>query len=95
MAERRSAIKSIRQYCVETCCAGDQEYVRECPGNSLNISVSCPLWPYRMGKNPNISDETRTKRRELAKSRNFNPKTGRTQAMNMRKMDGNTEDETH
>lgn len=77
MAERKklSPIKSIRKFCVETCCGGDQEYVRKCPGNSLDISVSCPLWPFRMGKNPHISEETRVKRRESAKSRKLGSKS--------------------
>ena len=48
-------MKAIRRYCVETCCADDQEYVRECPGSSLNIGVFCPLHPYRMGIDPTPS----------------------------------------
>lgn len=53
MSERRSAIKSIRRFCVDTCCAGDQEAVRECTGFQNLPSVECVLYPYRMGKNPN------------------------------------------
>lgn len=75
MTERLTAIKAIRRYCVDTCCAGDEEYVRECPGNSQNISVFCPLWKFRMGKNPNISDETRAKRREVAERLNLGRKS--------------------
>jgi hypothetical protein len=36
---------SIRMKCVE-CCEGRLKEVRECP------ATSCPLHPYRMGKNP-------------------------------------------
>lgn len=62
---RKTAIKSIREYCVEVCCAGDQEYVRECPdGVVLQGKPPCPLWPYRMGKNPNVSEEKKAKARE-------------------------------
>jgi hypothetical protein len=68
MKERKTAIKSIRAYCVTVCCAGDQEWVRECPDGVVHGSVPpCPLWSYRMGKNPNISEESREKRRESAK----------------------------
>ncbi len=38
-------IKSIRKYCL-WCCCGSRKLVRECPVKD------CPLWIYRMGKNP-------------------------------------------
>jgi hypothetical protein len=37
--------KAIRAKCVD-CCAGDMSEVRKC------VTVSCPLWPFRMGRNP-------------------------------------------
>lgn len=41
-----SPLKSIRAKCLD--CVGDQsQEVRLCP------SEGCPLWPYRMGHNPN------------------------------------------
>ena len=39
-------LKSIRAKCLDCCCDQAQE-VRLCP------SQTCPLWPFRMGKNPN------------------------------------------
>ena len=39
-------LKSIRAKCLDCCCDQAQE-VRFCP------SQTCPLWPFRMGKNPN------------------------------------------
>lgn len=39
-------LKSIRAKCLDCCCGQAQE-VRLCS------SQTCPLWPFRMGKNPN------------------------------------------
>lgn len=74
---RKTAIRAIREFCVQ-CTVGDMEAIRECapvPGIG-----ACPLWPYRMGKNPNISEATRAKMRELAKSRNFGVNANTVQA---------------
>lgn len=46
MAEILSPLKSIRAKCLDCMCDQPQE-VRLCP------SENCPLWPYRMGHNPN------------------------------------------
>ena len=48
----KTAIQSIREYCLG-CCLESAMEVRLCPDNE------CPLYPYRLGKNPNI------KRREM------------------------------
>lgn len=40
-------IKAIRANCIE-CCCGDRNEVMNCP------IKTCPLYPYRLGKNPNI-----------------------------------------
>lgn len=45
MNEIKSPLKAIRQYCIE--CMGDQ--VREVP--FCNVK-RCPLYPFRLGKNP-------------------------------------------
>jgi hypothetical protein len=49
-----SPIKSIRKHCID-CSGGSLKEVRLCPVKK------CPLYPYRMGKNPNrvrkVSDE--------------------------------------
>jgi hypothetical protein len=41
-----SPVKSIRKNCIE-CSGGSIKEVKEC------IIPDCPLYPYRMGKNPN------------------------------------------
>ena len=41
-----SPLKAIRAKCLDCMCDQPQE-VRLCP------CESCPLWPYRMGHNPN------------------------------------------
>ena len=42
---RMSPLKALRQRCVD-CCAGSAREVRLC------VSVTCPSWPFRMGRNP-------------------------------------------
>lgn len=39
--------KAIRQNCIE-CCCGDKNEVKLCP------VVNCPLYPFRLGHNPNV-----------------------------------------
>lgn len=41
-----SPLKAIRAKCLD-CVADQPQEVRLCP------SENCPLWPYRMGHNPN------------------------------------------
>ena len=45
-AEITSPIKAIRAKCLD-CCIGQREEVKLCPAKD------CPLWPFRLGKNPN------------------------------------------
>ncbi len=40
--------KIIRKKCLD-CCGFQQGEVRKC------VCTACPLWPYRMGKNPFVS----------------------------------------
>lgn len=40
-----SPLEALRQRCLD-CCAGSPGEVRLC------VSVECPAWPFRMGKNP-------------------------------------------
>jgi len=42
---QQSLLKVIREKCLD-CCGGSASEVRKC------VCVSCPLWPYRMNKNP-------------------------------------------
>ena len=58
-------LKAIRAKCLDCVCGQPQE-VRLCP------CKDCPLYPFRMGKNPNISvtDEERSRRaQQLQKTR--------------------------
>ena len=50
-------LKTIRAKCLD-CCAGSAHEVRECP------STNCPLWSYRMGRNPylELSESERERR---------------------------------
>lgn len=62
MGKGRPKLKEIRSYCLQ--CQGGHEssalYVREC------TDKQCSLYPFRMGHNPNISEETKEKRRNAA-----------------------------
>lgn len=42
---KKPLLKIIREKCLD-CCTGKHCEVRKCH------ITSCPLWPYRMGKNP-------------------------------------------
>ena len=42
---RRSPVKAMRAMCLD-CMGGQVSWVKMC------TSVGCPLWPFRMGKNP-------------------------------------------
>lgn len=44
-------IKAIRAKCLD-CCCGQANEVRLCP------CEDCPLYPYRLGKNPKLSGRT-------------------------------------
>lgn len=44
----RTPIKTIRQKCLE-CTGGQYKQVRYC------TVLNCPLYPYRMGKRPDLS----------------------------------------
>lgn len=43
--EKKPLLRAIREKCLD-CCCGVQSEVRLC------TVVKCPLYPYRMGKNP-------------------------------------------
>ena len=65
--EITSPIKAIKAKCLD-CCCGQREEVKLCPVNT------CPLWQFRLGKNPNrrrtLTDEQRQAAKErLAKAR--------------------------
>lgn len=57
-----SPTKAIREKCLD-CCCGQSLEVKLCPAES------CPLYPYRFGRNPNVkkrnvSEETKLAMRE-------------------------------
>ena len=60
-----SPLKALRLRCID-CCAGSSLEARLC------TAVSCPSWPFRMGRNPwraPVSEERRQLGRELAARR--------------------------
>jgi hypothetical protein len=57
--EMLSPLKAIRAKCLD-CCAEQPSEVRLCP------SENCPLWPYRMGHNPNRNGIGGFKEKDLA-----------------------------
>ena len=63
---KSTATKAIKMYCKLECCAGSEKEWRECNNKS------CPLYNYRLGKNPNykkveISPEEKQQRSERLK----------------------------
>jgi hypothetical protein len=52
LGKGRPSVKTIRRYCLW--CQGDSaDLVRECVERMAHSGVeACPLYPYRMGKNP-------------------------------------------
>jgi hypothetical protein len=64
-------IKAIRRYCLD--CVGSPHEVRNCQGDTA-ADGPCPLFTFRLGKNPNISEETRQKRRMVALKHGFRRK---------------------
>ena len=57
--EMLSPLKAIRAKCLD-CTAEQPQEVRLCP------SENCPLWPYRMGHNPNRKGIGGFKEKDLA-----------------------------
>ena len=57
-----SPIKAIRAKCLDCCCDQLSE-VKLCP------AVDCPLYPFRLGKNPNRSRNMTDEQRQAAKER--------------------------
>lgn len=55
-------LKAIRAKCLD-CSCGSYTEVKECP------ITDCPLYPFRLGHNPNIklTDEQRAKRAEVGR----------------------------
>jgi hypothetical protein len=63
---RHSPVKACKAYCSENCLAGaGYEAVKDCGGDTALLGP-CPVFPFRMGTNPNISAESRAKARQRA-----------------------------
>ncbi len=66
----RRLLKVAREFCLA--CAGGPGGVKDCtagPGCAAKGFVPCVLFPFRLGKSPNIREETRIQRRETALKR--------------------------
>ena len=57
--EITSPMKAIRAKCLD-CCIGQREEVKLCPAKD------CPLYPFRLGKNPNRKARTFTEEQRKA-----------------------------
>lgn len=55
-------VKAIRAKCLD-CCCGSAKEVRLCPAQD------CPLYPFRIGHNPNIRREYTDKQRKVMAER--------------------------
>jgi hypothetical protein len=60
--EATTPIKAIKAKCLD-CCCGDRAEVKECQARN------CPLWQYRLGKNPNRARNMTDEQRQAAKER--------------------------
>ena len=68
---QHSPIRACKKYCHDQCQAGaapGSDEVRNCQGDKALLGP-CPVFPYRLGRNPNISEETKRARRERALKR--------------------------
>lgn len=63
MKNKSSPLRVIREKCLD-CCAGQTGEIRMCQ------SVTCPLFPFRMGKKPKGSDLDTQKPQSLKKPHN-------------------------
>lgn len=57
-----SPIKAIREFCLE-CCGVSSSDVKSC------TAPNCPLYAFRLGKNPYIKREMTEEQKEAAKTR--------------------------
>lgn len=66
---RHQPMKAIKQYCLNNCqCGAGRQDVVECQGDKAVLGP-CPVFPFRLGVNPNISDATKEQRRLRAQER--------------------------
>ena len=73
----QNPLKAIREKCLD-CCCGNAAEVRKC------VALDCPLWPFRMGRNPfrkkrELSRQQKHERSErLRRRRDLRPVKGPT-----------------
>lgn len=48
---KTTPLKAIRLKCLDCCCDSWKE-VELCPSDGKQAEPKCPLWDYRLGKNP-------------------------------------------
>ena len=60
--ELKSPIKAIRAKCLD-CCCDQKDEVKLCP------ATTCPLYPFRLGKNPFRKREMSEEQRKAAAAR--------------------------
>ena len=59
-------MKAIKTHCFDNCQAGTgYQEVLHCRGDTA-FAGSCPVFPFRLGVNPNVTPATREKRRQRA-----------------------------
>lgn len=65
---KKSPLKAIREKCLD-CCGNQYSEVRECH------ITDCPLWQYRMGKNPFHTRTMTDEQKQAASKRLKEPKS--------------------
>lgn len=71
--KRLTAIKAIRAKCLD-CSGGSREEVKQC------VIPDCPLYPFRLGKNPNIKRKEYTEEERKAMAETLAKRLGRKSA---------------
>ena len=61
-------LAAIRAYCRKHCPPDGADDIRTCGGDTALLGP-CPVFPFRLGRNPNISEATREKRRQATLER--------------------------
>ena len=65
LGKGRISVKIIRQHCLNFCMGGSKKAVKGCP------SKDCPLYPFRLGTNPNYKKKGRDQRSKIAVKKNL------------------------
>ena len=66
---QKPLLQACKTYCLNYCQAGEgREEVKNCQGDKAFLG-SCPLFPFRFGRNPNYAPTTRAKRSQNVPTR--------------------------